>query len=105
MSEEGSAESAMILVPLLITFLVGTQLVVATHSRNLLRVSIQDQASSRGISGDFNSRDQFLHIESSGDGQELDLLVTHGDQDIPLFLPGSGVWSDLNGVAIVENRR
>ncbi len=103
--EEGSAESAMVLIPLLITFLVGAQIVVATHSRNLLRVSIQDQATSRSISGDFDWRDQFLHIESSGDGQELDLLVAHGDQEIPLLLQGEVVWSGLNGAAIVENRR
>ena len=105
----GSAESALVLIPLLILFLVGMQISLATHSRNVGRMNVQDEASVRAISGDFQEYDNFIHIESSGDGQNLDLLITHREEGIQDLLPGfmSGVTSgrevSVDGIAIVEN--
>ena len=107
----GSAESALVLIPLLILFLVGMQISLATHSRNVERMNVQDEASIRAISGDFQDGDNFIHIESSGDGQNLDLLITHRNRDIHDLLPGllsgtsSGREVSVGGIAIVENSR
>lgn len=99
------------MVPLIILFLIGIQLSLSTHSRNLAKMKAQDQASVRAISGQFLDSDSFLHIESSGDGQNLDLIVTKQEVSIPnLLARGFGVASrarsvDVEGLAIVENQR
>ena len=109
--DRGNAESTLVLVPLLILFLIGMQISLATHSRNVERMKVQDEASVRAISGDFQESDNFIHIESSGDGQNLDLLVTHREKGIKDFIPGflGGATSDrgvsVDGIAIVENSR
>lgn len=107
----GSAESTLVLIPLLVLFLIGMQLSLATHSRNVERMKAQDGASVRAISGEFQESDNFIHIESSGDGQNLDLLITHRETGIADLLPGllSGASSNrevsVDGIAIVENSR
>lgn len=111
LDDRGSAESALVLIPLLILFLIGMQISIAIHSRNVARVETQNSASVRAISGDFQEGDSFLHIDSSGDSQNLDLLVTHRENDIQNLIPGflRGVSSlrgvDVSGIAIVENSR
>jgi hypothetical protein len=107
----GSAESALVIVPLLVLFLIGMQISLVTHSRNVGRMKVQDEASIRAISGEFQEGDDFIHIESSGDGQNLDLLVSHREATIQNLLPtflneviaGRGV--SVDGIAIVENGR
>lgn len=107
----GSAESTLVLIPLLILFLIGMQISLATHSRNVERMNVQDEASVRAISGDFQERDSFIQIRSSGDGQNLDLLITHREIGIQNLLPGflsqvtSGREVSVDGIAIVENSR
>ena len=110
-SDRGNVESAMVLIPLLLLFLVGTQIAAATHLRNSERITAQDEATKRAISGEFEAGDEFIHIDSSGDGQNLDLLITHRSRSITDLIPGflSGVSSartvDLYGFAVVENQR
>ena len=110
-SDRGSAESAMVIIPLLLLFLMGIQISLAVHSRNSAKISIQDSAAKRAISGEFIDSDQFIHIDSSGDGQNLDLLVTHRQESLQNLLPGllgsitSGREIGLQGFAIVENQR
>lgn len=107
----GNAESTLVLIPLLILFLIGMQLSLATHSRNVERMKVQDEASVRAISGNFQEGDNFIHIESSGDGQNLDLLITNRKEGIRDLLPGflggvsSGREVSIDGIAIVENSR
>ena len=109
--ERGNVESAMVLVPLLILFLIGMQLSLAIHGRNIERMHSQNEASMRAISGEFDSADEFLHIDSSGDGQNLDLLIArrqaHVQDLLPGFLGGSSAdrTIDVSGIAIVENQR
>ena len=109
--DRGNVESALVLIPLLILFLIGMQLSLAIHGRNIERMLSQNEASVRAISGAFDSSDEFLHIDSSGDGQNLDLLVTSRKtklQDLlPSFLGGSSSnrTIDVSGIAIVENQR
>lgn len=107
----GNAESTLVLIPLLILFLIGMQISLATHSRNVERMNVQDEASVRAISGDFQEHDNFIQIRSSGDGQNLDLLITHREIGIQNLLPGflsqvtSGREVSVDGIAIVENSR
>ena len=108
--ERGNVESAMVLIPLLLTFLIGFQIASTTHLRNISRVIAQDQASQRGISGEFLPDDEFIHIDSSGDGQNLDLVVTRERREVPWFLPGSSQGTqpgqlEVSGIATVENQR
>lgn len=108
--ERGNAESALVLIPLLILFFIGYEIAAVTHQRNFSRVIAQDQASKRAISGEFNSSDRFLHIESSGDGQNLDLLINRTQREIPWLVPdllGAKRVErvEVNGIAIVENQR
>jgi hypothetical protein len=87
------------------------QISLATHSRNVERMNVQDEASVRAISGDFQEHDSFIQIRSSGDGQNLDLLITHREIGIQNLLPGflsqvtSGREVSVDGIAIVENSR
>jgi hypothetical protein len=109
--ERGSIESAMVLIPLLVLFLIGMQLATAVHIRNMARMTVQDDATTRAISGDFSDADQFIHVESSGDGQNLDILVTRRRNSLTNLLPGflsdaaSNREVDVYGLAIVENQR
>ena len=110
-STRGSAESAMVLLPLLVLFLVGMQISIAVHDRNIQRISAQDEASKRAISGSFEYGDEFVHIESSGDGQNLDLVIVRKENNltdlIPNFLDGvsSAKSIEVEGFAVVENQR
>ena len=109
--ERGSVESSLVLVPLLILFLVGLQLATAVHARNNAVMDAQADAMTRAISGEFVRGDQFIHIDTSGDGQNLDLLITSRRLSLVDLLPGflSGQSSnreiDLHGLAIIENQR
>lgn len=110
-SERGNVESAMVIVPLVILFLIGMQLALSAHSRNMQRIFAQDGASVRSITGSFEPTDRFVHIESSGDGQNLDLLIAHQSAPLIAILPTlSEVMSgsptvDVSGISIVENQR
>jgi len=110
-NDRGNVESAMVLVPLLLLFLIGMQIAAATHVRNTERMTVQDDATRRAISGEFEPGDEFMHIDSSGDGQNLDILVTHRSRAISDLIPGfldgtsSSRTVDLYGVALVENQR
>lgn len=87
------------------------QISIAIHERNILKISAQDEAGKRAISGSFEAGDEFIHIENSGDGQNLDLVIVRKESHlinlIPHFLNGEansrGV--EVNGFAIVENQR
>jgi hypothetical protein len=109
--ERGSAESALVMVPLLILFLIGMQISLAIHARNVDRSEAQNGASVRAISGEFEGSDDFIHIESGGDNQNLDLLVTSSQRSITNLIPGflTGTSSNrevyVGAIAIVENSR
>lgn len=101
----------MVLIPLLLLFLVGFQLATAVHARNSAFITAQSEATDRAISGEFEVGDEFIHIDSSGDGQNLDLLVTHRQMQLvdflPSFLKGASANREVGvqGLAIVENQR
>ena len=110
-NEKGNTESALVLIPLLTLFLVASQITIAIHGRNMTKISAQDGASTRAISGNFDETDTFLHIESPDHHQNLDLLISHKKRIRPHIMPGlesimgSKKEIDVTGVAIVENQR
>ena len=110
-SSRGNAESAMILIPLLVIFILGMQISIAVHARNNLKITAQDEASKRAIQGTFEAGDQFMHIDSSGDGQNLDLLIVRKESGLvnllPSFLGGENGSYQLGveAFAVIENQR
>jgi len=109
--EKGSAESSLVLIPLLTVFLIAAQLSVALHARNMEKISAQDEASSRAISGEFKDSDTFLQIYSPDPNQNLDLIISHRKKSFVQLIPGlsqitgSNPQIDVSGIAIVENQR
>lgn len=110
-SERGSFEAALLLLPLTFLFLIGMQLALSSHSRNMEALFAQDDATVRAIAGQFQEGDQFIEIESSGDNQNLDLLVTHQEHQLVKLIPslssilGRRALISVDGVAVIENRR
>ncbi|ASY26002.1 hypothetical protein MCEMSE18_00200 [Candidatus Planktophila versatilis] len=111
LSEKGNIESALVLIPLLTLFLVASQITITIHGRNMTKISAQDGASTRAISGNFDETDTFLHIDSPDPHQNLDLLISHKKGFLPHIMPGLEKFMgskreiDVTGVAIVENQR
>jgi hypothetical protein len=109
--ERGSVESSLVLIPLLTLFLISAQLSIAVHGRNMEKVSAQDEASSRAISGEFSESDTFLHIDSSDPNQNLDLVISYRSRSLPKLLPGitnslgGEMRTDVSGIALIENQR
>lgn len=109
--ERGNIESSLVLIPLLTLFLIASQLTIALHWRNLEKIAVQDEASTRAISGEFRESDTYLHIYSPDPNQNLDLVVSHRKKYLPTLIPGisqltgSEMATDVSGIAIVENQR
>ena len=106
--ENGSTESAMVLIPVIFLFLCSMQLVSAIYYRNVELRDVQSQASTRAISGEFANGDTFIEIASPDRFQELKLLIVKQRRDIPTLVPGLGsilrhrLESDVTGIAVVE---
>lgn len=108
-SERGSVEAAMVTIPLLFLFLIGMQLALSAHSRNIERFAAQNDASVRAISGDFNEGDGFASINGGLGRSEIDLLITSRSRKLESLLPTLGFldqrYLDVKGLAIIENQR
>ena len=106
--ESGSVESAMVLIPLLILFLVTMQIGVAINFRNIDRTFAQSEASERAISGQFTSTDRVMNVNPFGRFNTLDILITRKVSSIPILIPFIGSFvnkshrSEVTGIAVVE---
>ena len=96
--EEANVESALVLIPLLILFLMGAQIIVGTNIRNLEMAIVQGEAASRAISKEFESSDQILEI--GGRIEKIQILVTHRTHVLPQLVPG--LVALLGGIPITE---
>ena len=107
--ESGSAESALVLIPLLFLFLSCIQIVSAIHIRNADQSDVQSQASSRAISGNYAKDDSILSVPSRSTFEDQQLLVVSQRREIPILIPGLSkllgrkLESDVKGVAVVES--
>jgi hypothetical protein len=104
--EDANVETALVLIPLLILFLVGAQLIVATNLRNLDMAIAQGDAASRAISQEFISTDQIFEV--GGRIEKIKILVTHRTNSLPQLVPGLAVLlgsnpvTDVVGISVIE---
>jgi len=108
-SESGSVESALVLIPLLILFLITMQIGIAINFRNLDRAFAQSEASERAISGQYLSTDQLIEINPLGLFNTFGLLLSKKESNIPTFIPYFGNLfnrahhTDVTGIAVIED--
>jgi hypothetical protein len=104
--EDGNVESALVLIPMLILFLIGVQLIVATNVRNTQMALAQGDASARAISHQYQSGDEVLEV--GGGIEKIRLLITHRTRTLPQLVPGlaalmgGNVLTDVVGIAVIE---
>jgi len=104
--EDGNIESALVLIPMLILFLIGAQLIVATNIRNTAMALAQGEASARAISHQFQSSDEVLEL--GGGIEKVQVLITHRVKALPQLVPGLvGLFggspvTDVVGIAVIE---
>jgi len=106
--EDGNVESALVIIPLLVLFLTGAQVIAATNLRNADLAMAQGDAAARAISQEFKLDDEIIEI--GGRVQRIRVLVTHRSHTVPQLLPGlielmgGSPVTDVVGVAVVEPR-
>jgi len=104
--EDGNVESALVLIPMLILFLIGVQLIVATNIRNTEMALAQGEASARAISHQYELGDEILEV--GGRIEKIQVLVTHRTHTLPQIVPGlvalmgRNPVSDVVGIAVIE---
>lgn len=104
--EEGNVESALVIIPLMILFLIGAQIIAATNMRNADLAMAQGDAAARAISQEFHSDDEIVEI--GGRVEKIRVLVTHRSHTVPQIVPGlielmgGAPVTDVVGVAVVE---
>jgi hypothetical protein len=104
--EDGNVESALVIIPVLVLFLIGAQVIAATNLRNADLAMAQGDAASRAISQEFNADDEIIEI--GGRIQKIRVLVTHRSHTVPQLLPGlielmgGTPVTDVIGIAVVE---
>lgn len=104
--EDGNVESALVLIPMLILFLIGMQLIVATNIRNAEMALAQGDASARAISHQYQVGDEVLEI--GGRIEKIQVLITHRTHLLPQIVPGlvalmgGNPVSDVVGIAVIE---
>jgi hypothetical protein len=104
--EGGNVESALVLIPMLILFLISAQLIVATNIRNTEMALAQGDASARAISHMFQPGDEV--IEVGGRIEKIQVLITHRTHILPQLVPGlmalmgGNPATDVVGIAVIE---
>jgi len=104
--DDGNVESALVLIPMLILFLIGMQLIVTTNIRNAEMALAQGDASARAISHQYQVGDEV--IEVGGRIEKIQVLITHRTHLLPQIVPGLVALmggrpvSDVVGIAVIE---
>jgi hypothetical protein len=104
--EDGNVESALVLIPMLILFLIGVQLLVSINIRNTQMALAQGDASARAISHQYELGDQLLEV--GGGIEKIQILITHRIQRLPQLVPGlfslmgGNPVSEVIGLAVIE---
>ena len=104
--EDGNVESALVIIPLMILFLIGAQIIAATNMRNADLAMAQGDAAARAISQEFYLDDEIVEI--GGRVEKIRVLVTHRSHTVPQLVPGlielmgGAPVTDVVGVAVVE---
>jgi hypothetical protein len=107
-SERGSAESAMVLIPLLFLFLCGAQLTSTVFIRNFELAKVQSEASTRAISNELQSGDSIIEVDTPDRFQKMRLLVVKKERGLPIIVPGiaslfgGSLKSEVRGISVME---
>jgi hypothetical protein len=107
-SERGSAESALVLIPLLFLFLCGAQLASTVFIRNFELAKAQSEASTRAISNQFLGSDKVVNVDTGNRFQNIRLLIVPKKREIPILIPGLAslfggtLTSEVSGVSVIE---
>jgi hypothetical protein len=107
-NESGNIESAMIIIPLLVLFLIGAQLIIATNMRTLDMAITQSHASERAITGVLYASDEVIDLNSPDAFEKIRILVTHKSRAIPQLLPNliamisRSPRVEVSGIAVME---
>jgi len=107
-SERGSAESAMVLIPLLFLFLCGAQLTSTVFIRNFELAKVQSEASTRAISNEMRNGDSIIEIDTDDRFGKVRLLVVKKQRDLPIVVPGLEAFFDgslkskVTGISVME---
>ena len=107
-SERGSAESAMVLIPLLFLFLCGAQLTSTVFIRNVELAKVQSEASIRAISNEMRPGDSIIEVETPDRFQKMRLLVVKKQRNLPTIVPGiasffgGSLKSEVTGISVME---
>jgi len=107
-NEDGNVESALVLVPLLVLFLIAIELVVATNLRNSDFALAQGDATRRAISGQLLPSDRVIELNSPDSFAHMKLLISHRKHSLPQLVPGliallgGKAVVEVNGVAVME---
>jgi hypothetical protein len=106
--DDGNVESTLVLIPLLILFLIGIELIIATNLRNGDAAIAQGEASTRAISGDVRGSDELIELNSGNQFSHIRVLITHRHTNLPQLVPGliallgGSPTTDVKGAAIME---
>lgn len=104
--EDGNVESALVLIPMLILFLIGVQVIVATNLRNVDLAMAQGDASAGAISHTYQPGDDLIEI--GGRFEKIKVLIAHRSHTLPQIVPGltelmgGAPTTDVVGVAVIE---
>jgi hypothetical protein len=91
---------------MLVLFLIGIQIIVATNIRNADLALAQGDAAARAISHNYQNGDELLEI--GGRIEKINVLVTHRSHTLPQLVPGlvdlmgGAPATDVVGIAVVE---
>ena len=106
--EDGNVESSLVLIPLLILFLICMELIIATNLRNGDFAIAQGDASRRAISGQIQSTDEVIELNSPDPYAHIRVLISHRRTGLPQLVPGlialmgGAPTIDVKGAAIME---
>ncbi len=104
--EDGNVESALVLIPLLILFLIGAQIIAATNLRNADLAMAQGEAANRAISQQFHADDEVMEI--GGGIEKVRVLITHRSHSVLQLVPGlielfGGIpKTNVVGISVIE---
>ena len=104
--EDGNVESALVLLPLLILFLIGAQIISATNLRNADLAMAQGEAANRAISQQFHADDEVIEI--GGGIEKIRVLITHRSHSVLQLVPGlielfGGIpKTNVVGISVIE---
>ncbi len=106
--EDGNVESSLVLIPLLILFLICMELIIATNLRNGDFAIAQGDASRRAISGQIQSTDEVIELNSPDPYAHIRVIISHRRTKLPQLVPGlialmgGAPIIDVKGAAIME---